>query len=107
MKAPKAPKPTAQQLAVERRQAMALDEEIREQEERFRAMARGQLGTRSLLGGVPRTRAEAAGGTRAAGTSMLGMGAGRAAYGARAGTGATGAGARAGGARSMPSISRR
>ena len=106
MKAPKAPKPTAQQLAVERRQAMALDEEIREQEERFRAMARGQLGTRSLLGGVPRTRAEAAGGTRAAGTSMLGMGAGRAAYGARA-AGATGAGARTAGARSMPSISRR
>jgi len=106
MKAPKAPKPTAQQLAVERRQAMALDEEIREQEERFRAMARGQLGTRSLLGGVPRTRAEAAGGTRAAGTSMLGMGAGRAAYGARA-AGATGAGARTAGARSMPTISRR
>ena len=106
MKAPKAPKPTAQQLAVERRQAMALDEEIREQEERFRAMARGQLGTRSLLGGVPRTRAEAAGGTRAAGTSMLGMGAGRAAYGTGA-AGATGAGARAGGARSMPTISRR
>ena len=53
MKAPKAPKPTAQQLAVERRQAAALDEEIREQEERFKAMARGKLGAKSLLGGVP------------------------------------------------------
>ena len=76
MKSPKAPKPTAQQVAVERRQAAALDEEIREQEERFRAMARGKLGTKSLLGGVPRTRAEAAGGGRAAAgaRTMLGMG---------------------------------
>ena len=75
MKAPKAPKPTAQQIAVERRQAAALDEEIREQEERFAAMARGKLGTKSLLGGVPRSRAEAAGGGRAAGgaRTMLGM----------------------------------
>ncbi len=77
MKAPKAPKPTAQQIAVERRQAAALDEEIREQEERFRAMARGKLGTKSLLGGVPRTRAEAAGtgaGRAAPARTMLGMG---------------------------------
>jgi len=76
MKSPKAPKPTAQQLAVERRQAVALDEEIREQEERFRAMARGKLGTKSLLGGVPRSRAEAAGGRAGAAPArtMLGMG---------------------------------
>lgn len=76
LKSPKAPKPTAQQVAVERRQAAALDEEIAEQEERFRAMARGKLGTKSLLGGVPRSRAEAAGG-RAGGSparTMLGMG---------------------------------
>jgi hypothetical protein len=77
MKRPKAPKPTAQQLAVERRQAAALDEEIREQEERFAAMARGKLGTKSLLGGVPRSRAEAAGGRGGAAggaRTMLGMG---------------------------------
>ena len=76
MKTPKAPKPTAQQLAVERRQATALDKEIEEQEERFRAAARGKLGVKSLLGGVPRTRAEAAGGAgRAApARTMLGMG---------------------------------
>ena len=77
MKSPKAPKPTAQQIAVERRQAAALDEEIREQEERFRAMARGKLGTKSLLGGVPRSRAEAAGtgaGRAAPARTMLGMG---------------------------------
>ena len=80
MKRPKAPKPTAQQLAVERRQAQALDEEIREQEERFRAMARGKLGTKSLLGGVPRSRAEAAGGRAGAAPArtMLGMGGGAA-----------------------------
>ena len=76
MKSPKAPKPTAQQIAVERRQAAALDEEIREQEERFRAMARGKLGTKSLLGGVPRSRAEAASGRAGAAPArtMLGMG---------------------------------
>lgn len=76
MKSPKAPKPTAQQIAVERRQSAALDEEIREQEERFRAMARGKLGTKSLLGGVPRSRAEAAGGRAGAAPArtMLGMG---------------------------------
>ena len=77
MKSAKAPKPTAQQIAVERRQAAALDEEIREQEERFRAMARGKLGTKSLLGGVPRSRAEAAGtgaGRAAPARTMLGMG---------------------------------
>ena len=76
MKRPKAPKPTAQQIAVERRQAAALDEEIREQEERFRALARGQLGTKSLLGGVPRTRTEAAGARAGAAPArtMLGMG---------------------------------
>ena len=86
MKSPKAPKPTAQQIAVERRQAAALDEEIREQEERFRAMARGKLGTKSLLGGVPRSRAEAAGGRAGAAPArtMLGMG-GRAAGPRRAG----------------------
>ena len=79
MKRPKAPKPTAQQLAVERRQAAALDEEIREQEERFKAMARGKLGTKSLLGGVPRSRTEAAGGRAGAAPArtMLGMGGGR------------------------------
>ena len=76
MKSPKAPKPTAQQVAVERRQAVALDEEISEQEERFRAMARGKLGTKSLLGGVPRSRAESAGGRAGAAPArtMLGMG---------------------------------
>lgn len=96
MKAPKAPKPTAQQLAVERRQAAALDEEIREQEERFRAMARGQLGVKSLLGGVPKTPAEAAGSGRAAAPArtMLGMGGASATAGAPRAGGTTGIGPR-------------
>ena len=76
MKAPKRPKPTAQQLAVERRQQTALDKEIEEQEERFAAMARGQKGVKSLLGGVPASRAEMAGAKPAGAKArtMLGMG---------------------------------
>ena len=62
MKKPKAPKKTAQEVAVERRQQIMLDKEIEEQEDRFRALSRGKMGKASLLGGAPRTRAEAAGG---------------------------------------------
>jgi hypothetical protein len=61
VKKPKAPKKSAQEVAVERRQQIMLDKEIEEQEDRFRAMSRGKLGKASLLGGAPRTRAEAAG----------------------------------------------
>ena len=50
MKKPKAPKKTAQEVALERRQSSMLDEEIEEQENRLKAGARGQLGARSLLG---------------------------------------------------------
>ena len=79
MKKPKAPQKTAQEVAVERRQSIMLDKEIEEQEDRFRALSRGKIGKASLLGGAPRTRAEAAGrgataGGRATGgrTSMMG-----------------------------------
>ena len=84
MKKPKAPKPTAQEKAVEIRQQRALDEEIAEQEQRFRALARGKLGTASLLGGAPRSRQEAATGRRGAGgravsgRSLIGAGGGAA-----------------------------
>jgi hypothetical protein len=77
MKKPKAPKKTAQEVAVERRQTIMLDKEIEEQEDRFRALSRGKLGRSSLLAGAPRTRGEAAGrggmggGTR--GTTAGGM----------------------------------
>ena len=75
MKRPKAPKPTAQQIAVERRQQIALDKEIEEQEDRFRAMARGKLGVKSLLAGVSRspTRATA---SRPSGTPQGGTASG-------------------------------
>jgi len=83
MKKPKKPKPTAQEVAVTQRQQVALDKEIEEQEGRFKALARGKLGSASLLGGAPRNRAESAGGARgakgaggSAGRSMLGGGAG-------------------------------
>ena len=91
MKSPKAPKPTAQQLAVERRQSMALDKEIEEQEERQRALARGQLGTRSLLGGVPgmggRRAAERAAPTRMGGRGAVPRPGGRSPMGMFAGMG--------------------
>ena len=74
MKKPKAPKKTAQEVAVERRQTIMLDKEIAEQEDRFRALSRGKRGTISLLGGAPRSREEAASRGRAAG---LGGAAGR------------------------------
>ena len=76
MKSPKAPKPSAQEVAIERRQQVALDKEIEEQEDRLRAATRNRLGTKSLLGSVPRSRAESAGGrARAApARTMLGMG---------------------------------
>ena len=77
MKKPKSPKPTAQQIAVERRQQVALDKEIEEQEERQRALARGRLGTRSLLGGVPRSAmARATGGRSAAASARTFLGGG-------------------------------
>ena len=65
MKKPKAPKPSAQEVAMDIRQKRALDEEIGEQEQRFKALARGKLGSASLLGGAPRSRTEAAMGGRA------------------------------------------
>ena len=89
MKKPKAPKPSAQEVAMDIRQKQALDEEIGEQEQRFKALARGKLGSASLLGGAPRSRTEAAMGGRAskgaaagAGRSMLGGLAGAARRGA-------------------------
>jgi hypothetical protein len=54
VKKPKAPKKTAQEVAVERRQTIMLDKEIEEQEDRFRALSRGKRGTVSLLGGAPK-----------------------------------------------------
>ncbi len=49
MKAPKAPKPSAEETAMVERQRRELDEEMEEQEKRLKAVARGTLGTKSLL----------------------------------------------------------
>jgi len=93
MKKPKAPKPSAQEVAIDIRQKKALDEEIGEQEERFKALARGKLGSASLLGGAPRSRTEAAMGGR--GSKGAAAGAGRSMLGGLAGAGRRGAAAAA------------
>ena len=89
LKKPKAPKPSAQELAVGQRQQRALDQEIGEQEQRFKALARGKLGSSSLLGGAPRSRTEAAMGGR--GAKGAAAGAGRSMLGGLAGAGRRGA----------------
>ena len=105
-KKPKAPKKTAQEVAVERRQTIMLDKEIEEQEDRFRALSRGKRGTVSLLGGAPRSREEAASRGAAAG---VGSSAGRSLVGGMPGFGGMGGGSvrTAGGygGRSAPSFS--
>jgi phosphoglycerate dehydrogenase-like enzyme len=50
MKSPKAPKPTAADVAMIARQGRQLDEEMAKNEKRLKAVARGGLGTKSLLG---------------------------------------------------------
>ena len=49
MKRPKTPEPTAQEKAVVERQSRMLDEEMEESEKRLKAIARGKLGSKSLL----------------------------------------------------------
>ena len=49
MKRPKAPEPTAQELAGVARQSRMIDEETEEMEKRLKAAARGKGGSRSLL----------------------------------------------------------
>lgn len=50
MKGPKAPKPSAAEQAMITRQGMQLDEEMAKNEKRLKAVARGSLGSKSLLG---------------------------------------------------------
>lgn len=77
MKRPKAPKPTAQDLAVVERQSRQLDEEMEESEKRLKALARGKLGSKSLLAqGASKSTsgAKGAGGTRGGGARRSGAG---------------------------------
>tara|TARA_R110001632_G_scaffold29126_3_gene77490 strand:+ start:445 stop:759 length:315 start_codon:yes stop_codon:yes gene_type:complete len=47
---PKAPKASAEETALIRRQGMELDEKMASNEKRLKAIARGKLGSKSLLG---------------------------------------------------------
>ena len=62
MKRPKAPEPTAQELAGVARQSRMIDEETEEMEKRLKAAARGKLGSKSLL--AKATKKTSGGGTR-------------------------------------------
>ena len=61
-KKPKKEAKTAQEDALERRQSAALDKEIEDSEEKFKALARGKLGRVSLLTGAPKNAKEATSG---------------------------------------------
>lgn len=98
-KGPKKPDPTAEQLALERRQQVALDKETELMERRAKMMARSRLGANTLLSGAEPTqeRVVTRGSTSGAGTtggSLLG--------GSTGGTGGGGGGASAP-SRGMPS----
>lgn len=58
---PKKPAKTAEEKALEKRQQIALDKEIEENEERLSMFTRKQLGRASLLSGAPKTPQQAAG----------------------------------------------
>lgn len=74
LKRPKAPKPTAQELAVVERQSRQLDEEMEESEKRLKALARGKLGSKSLLAKSAAKSTSGAKGARGAGAMRAGAG---------------------------------
>ena len=49
---PKAPKPTPEQVALEKRTAIQIEEEARATERMLKAQSRGKLGAKSLLKGI-------------------------------------------------------
>ena len=86
LKRPKAPEPTAQELAGVARQSRMLDEETEEMEKRLKAAARGKLGSKSLLAKAGNKASSKASGT--ARGSMIGGGG----SGIGTGTGVSGGG---------------
>ena len=74
MKRPKAPEPTAQELAVVERQSRQLDEEMEESEKRLKALARGKLGSKSLLAKSAAKSTSGTKGARGAGAMRAGAG---------------------------------
>ena len=95
LKRPKAPEPTAQELAGVERQSRMLDEETEEMEKRLKAAARGKLGSKSLLA---KAKKKTSGGTRG---SMIGAG------GAGTGGGAGGTGVSGGGYSGISNLTKR
>ena len=51
-------KKSAAERAMERRQSIQIDQETAEAESRFKALARGRLGSQSLLAGAPKPGAK-------------------------------------------------
>jgi hypothetical protein len=88
LKRPKAPEPTAQELAGVARQSRMLDQETEEVEKRLKAAARGKIGSKSLLAKAP---SKASGTARGARGSMIGGGGSGIGIGT-GGTGGTGTG---------------
>jgi hypothetical protein len=84
MKRPKIPEPTAQELAVVERQSRQLDEEMEESEKRLKAIARGKLGTRSLLAKAGSAKSATRGASAMSGTGYSGS-SGAGSSGARSG----------------------
>jgi hypothetical protein len=88
LKRPKAPEPTAQELAGVARQSRMLDQETEEVEKRLKAAARGKIGSKSLLA---KASSKASGTARGARGSMIGGGGSGIGIGT-GGTGGTGTG---------------
>ena len=82
LKRPKAPEPTAQELAGVERQARMLDEETDEIEKRLKAVARGKLGSKSLLA---KAKSSTSSGSTSSGSMLSGGGSGAGGGGAGGG----------------------
>ena len=96
-KDPEKPDPTAEQLALERRQQAALDKETEEIERRAKMMARSRLGANTLLSGAEPTQERAvtrgaSSGAGASGGSLLGGGSSGSGGGGGSSTGSVGRG---------------
>jgi hypothetical protein len=88
MKRPKTPEPTAQEKAVVERQSRMLDEEMEESEKRLKALARGKLGSKSLLAKAGSASGQSGVARGFTGAGMFGGG-GAGSSGLRSGTGYT------------------
>ena len=74
LKRPKAPEPTAQELAGVERQTRMLDEETEELEKRLKATARGKLGSKSLLAKAKSSKSGSSSARRSGGYGAGGTG---------------------------------